>query len=1101
MGYNTQANGLGFEEIGPINYDFYSGFTGYYLDDIYGVFRLVGDVVEEWLSYRDNYPESNSFTISNDVDSDIFSGLNIFDVNFITGFTEVRVLFDNPDFPYTYLNGSVITIKELVQKPAFVFGTNSIVNGGNSIVLGANIIGYSSNTTYVDRLNIKTLGDGTSVNSLGIDENGNVVSGSIGSVNNHYVTGWEIEKENGNTISLGYGKGKITLTNGSNEIIGIDGVDFTNEDNFDSPFYSFEMTIILPDGTRRYIELDEATDSTHGILSTIYSDNQYINELSSVWGDDSGDYEYFPYFISEASGEIAFSEGYSTQANGQNSHAEGNNTQANGQISHAEGYLSQANGPYSHAEGYNTAAIGQSSHAEGLQAQANGESSHAEGIYTQANGYASHAEGNSTTASGDYSHAEGWSSQANGVGSHAEGGNNDHSGGIANGESSHAEGQGTISEGTASHTEGSHTQAIGYASHAEGQETYARGNSSHAEGSNTQANGVVSHAEGLLTIAGGNYSHAEGQESQANGYCSHAEGASAQANGDTSHAEGALTIASGTWSHAEGNNSIASGSTSHAEGSNTQANGFVSHAEGRLSIAQGDYSHAGGVGTTANGVASFVHGSGSTVSGNYSIVLGRNITGSTADTTYVDNFNAKGDLLAKTISFRNVANTFTSTFTNANTASRTYTLPDNNGTVAMTSDLFSGYQALSAITKTFTLTDAGGFIHNTLPNNNVVYTIPTNAVVPFPLGTKINVSTVFCNIGAFTISGPSVTILSPTALTVRYASWFILTKIATDTWIVQADVSSFSSTSGNNVITQGNLQAGAFIGNIITSSIANPSGSVQLTNNTSGFILTGSDQGVRTNFIGLNDINSFTTSASTNPFTSFGASPTINQTGSANGITSGFYYNPNLVSAFDNRALNLQKGSIVFPYAAKSATYSISNNDYLLDFTGGTFTATLPTAVGCTGKIYVLKNSGGGSITIATTSSQTIDGETSYMLSTQYSTITVVSNGINWIITDKISTINQIEVSGNTTAQLSWWGKEVTFMTSGTLTIPASLPDQYSFDLAADAGVTIAWAITAPHTWRVAGLSVGTVPPSVLDGQFCTVSKRIGTNEIRVRGL
>lgn len=47
------------------------------------------------------------------------------------------------------------------------------------------------------------------------------------------------------------------------------------------------------------------------------------------------------------------------------------------------------------------------------------------------------------------------------------------------------------------------------------------------------------------------------------------------------------------------------------------------------------------------------------------------------------------------INFKNTANTFTSFFTNANTASRTYTFPDKDGTVAMTSDVLdtvlSGY--------------------------------------------------------------------------------------------------------------------------------------------------------------------------------------------------------------------------------------------------------------------------------------------------------------------------------------------------------------------------------------------------------------------------
>jgi hypothetical protein len=43
--------------------------------------------------------------------------------------------------------------------------------------------------------------------------------------------------------------------------------------------------------------------------------------------------------------------------------------------------------------------------------------------------------------------------------------------------------------------------------------------------------------------------------------------------------------------------------------------------------------------------------------------------------------------LAGMFGLRNVANTFTSFFTNTNTASRTYTLKDANGTLAFTSDI------------------------------------------------------------------------------------------------------------------------------------------------------------------------------------------------------------------------------------------------------------------------------------------------------------------------------------------------------------------------------------------------------------------------------
>lgn len=47
-------------------------------------------------------------------------------------------------------------------------------------------------------------------------------------------------------------------------------------------------------------------------------------------------------------------------------------------------------------------------------------------------------------------------------------------------------------------------------------------------------------------------------------------------------------------------------------------------------------------------------------------------------------------LTALKINFKNALNTFTSFFTNANTAARTYTFPDKDGTVAMLSDIVGG---------------------------------------------------------------------------------------------------------------------------------------------------------------------------------------------------------------------------------------------------------------------------------------------------------------------------------------------------------------------------------------------------------------------------
>jgi hypothetical protein len=87
-------------------------------------------------------------------------------------------------------------------------------------------------------------------------------------------------------------------------------------------------------------------------------------------------------------------------------------------------------------------------------------------------------------------------------------------------------------------------------------------------------------------------------------------------------------------------------------------------------------------------------------------------------------------------------------------------------------------------------------------------------------------------------------------------------------------------------------------------------------------------------------------------------------------------------------------GGVLFPYSAVTTTYTINRSNYLVDCTTGTFTVTLPTSVGIAGQIFVIKNSGSGTITLATTGGQTIDGSSTKTL-TQYGSITVQSDGSN----------------------------------------------------------------------------------------------------------
>ena len=63
-----------------------------------------------------------------------------------------------------------------------------------------------------------------------------------------------------------------------------------------------------------------------------------------------------------------------------------------------------------------------------------------------------------------------------------------------------------------------------------------------------------------------------------------------------------------------------------------------------------------------------------------------------------------------------------------------------------------------------------------------------------------------------------------------------------------------------------------------------------------------------------------------------------------------------MANEFVTRRGLISLGGVTFPYAAVTGTYTIGSDDYLVDCTSGTFTVTLPTAVGIAGKIYVIKN-------------------------------------------------------------------------------------------------------------------------------------------------
>lgn len=85
-----------------------------------------------------------------------------------------------------------------------------------------------------------------------------------------------------------------------------------------------------------------------------------------------------------------------------------------------------------------------------------------------------------------------------------------------------------------------------------------------------------------------------------------------------------------------------------------------------------------------------------------------------------------------------------------------------------------------------------------------------------------------------------------------------------------------------------------------------------------------------------------------------------------------------------------------FPQTSQSTTYAILTTDFYVDCTG-TITVTLPTAVGVSGKTYVITDTGIGVITVATTGGQTISGSATQTVAAGNS-ITLHGNGANWFL-------------------------------------------------------------------------------------------------------
>lgn len=111
--------------------------------------------------------------------------------------------------------------------------------------------------------------------------------------------------------------------------------------------------------------------------------------------------------------------------------------------------------------------------------------------------------------------------------------------------------------------------------------------------------------------------------------------------------------------------------------------------------------------------------------------------------------------------------------------------------------------------------------------------------------------------------------------------------------------------------------------------------------------------------------------------------------------------------------------SVTAPTAASTTTGS-ARVFYICDTTSGNITATLPAAATCSGMVVAFKKTDAAahSVILDGNGSETIDGATTYTISSRYNSVTIESDGTNWQV---------LCTNANLTAYLTTAGAAATY--------------------------------------------------------------------------
>jgi hypothetical protein len=126
----------------------------------------------------------------------------------------------------------------------------------------------------------------------------------------------------------------------------------------------------------------------------------------------------------------------------------------------------------------------------------------------------------------------------------------------------------------------------------------------------------------------------------------------------------------------------------------------------------------------------------------------------------------------------------------------------------------------------------------------------------------------------------------------------------------------------------------------------------------------------------------------------------------ANTISATTLTTPSFTANTNGLVASTVKGVYVSPYVTVGAAYTATTANSTIEISGGTFTLTLYTAVGNSGRTIYIKNSGSGIVTVDANASETIDGQLIRPLGT-FEDLLLQSNGANWVILNRKPVVMQ----------------------------------------------------------------------------------------------